>query len=129
MKGRTLPAMPMSHPRTSQRSERRPSRSAPPCFPGFPMLRSLCHRLAVAGLLLCAPAAVAGAQLIARAMPAPGPAAAPAAPSAMAVRVAQAPVLDGITNDPAWATARVIEDFREYEPDEGTESRFRTEVR
>ena len=90
---------------------------------------SLCRCLAGTGLMLCASAAVAGAQLIARTMPTAGPASAPAAPSAMAVRAAQAPVLDGITTDPIWAQARVIDDFREYEPDEGTESRFRTEVR
>ncbi len=79
---------------------------------------------------LAAFAIEADAQLIARAAPgSPGTVPVAAAPAATAVRATQAPVLDGIATDPVWATARVIDDFREYEPDEGAVSRFRTEVR
>ena len=53
--------------------------------------------------------------------------AAPAA--ATAARAAVAPLLDGRTDDPAWAGAPVIDGFLEYEPNEGVESRFRTEAR
>ena len=56
-----------------------------------------------------------------------GPRATPTA--ATASRASAPPVLDGRTDDPAWATAQVIDQFREYEPNEGKESRFRTEVR
>jgi hypothetical protein len=38
-------------------------------------------------------------------------------------------VLDGRTDDPAWSTAQVIDQFLEYDPKEGAETRFRTEVR
>src|SRR5687768_12115336 len=99
------------------------------CFPGSPMLRFLRPILAFsAAALLCVLSTSASAQLIARTMPEAVSANRLAgAPSAMAVRVSQAPTLDGITTDPIWAQATVIDDFREYEPDEGTESRFRTE--
>ncbi|HEX3158425.1 MAG TPA: DUF5916 domain-containing protein [Gemmatimonadaceae bacterium] len=51
------------------------------------------------------------------------------ATTATAVRAAAAPRLDGRTDDPAWAHAPVIDQFLEYEPNEGAESRFRTEAR
>ncbi|MEJ7811182.1 MAG: DUF5916 domain-containing protein [Gemmatimonadaceae bacterium] len=51
------------------------------------------------------------------------------ATSAMAFRVAQPPVLDGRTDDAVWARAQVIDHFLEYEPNEGAETRFRTEAR
>jgi hypothetical protein len=51
------------------------------------------------------------------------------ATAASASRVTTAPVLDGRTDDPAWADAQIIDQFLEYEPNEGTESRFRTEAR
>lgn len=51
------------------------------------------------------------------------------ATAAQASRVTAPPVLDGRTDDPAWASAQVIDKFLEYEPHEGRESRFRTEVR
>ncbi|NUR34102.1 MAG: carbohydrate binding family 9 domain-containing protein [Gemmatimonadaceae bacterium] len=51
------------------------------------------------------------------------------ATAAMASRVTTPPVLDGRTDDPAWASAQVIDRFLEYDPNEGRESRFRTEVR
>ena len=61
------------------------------------------------------------------ATPAAGPAA--TATAASASRTLVAPVLDGRTDDPAWASAQVIDQFLEYEPNEGKASRFRTEVR
>ncbi|MEO5815169.1 MAG: DUF5916 domain-containing protein [Gemmatimonadaceae bacterium] len=51
------------------------------------------------------------------------------ATAASASRAMVAPVLDGRTDDPAWATAQVIDQFLEYDPNEGKESRFKTEVR
>lgn len=45
------------------------------------------------------------------------------------MRTMQAPVIDGRPGDASWSTARVISDFLEYEPQEGAEPRFRTEVR
>ena len=51
------------------------------------------------------------------------------ATAANASRAIVAPVLDGRTDDPAWATAQVIDQFLEYDPNEGKESRFKTEVR
>ena len=49
--------------------------------------------------------------------------------TATAARVTQAPVLDGRDDDPAWRTATVIDQFLEYEPNQGATPRFRTEVR
>jgi len=51
------------------------------------------------------------------------------ATSAMAVRAVTAPVLDGKTDDAAWRDAQVIDQFLEYEPKKGAETRFKTEVR
>lgn len=51
------------------------------------------------------------------------------ATAARASRVSTPPVLDGRTDDPAWASAQVIDQFLEYDPNEGRESRFKTEVR
>ena len=52
-----------------------------------------------------------------------------AARSASAVRTTVPPVLDGRTDDGAWAQAQVIDQFLEYEPTEGAETRFKTEAR
>ncbi len=49
--------------------------------------------------------------------------------TASASRAPVAPVLDGRTTDPTWANAQVIDQFLEYEPNEGKETRFKTEVR
>ena len=49
--------------------------------------------------------------------------------AAQASRATTPPTLDGRTDDPAWAGAQVIDEFLEYEPNEGKVSRFRTEVR
>ena len=51
------------------------------------------------------------------------------ATSATATRATTAPVLDGKTDDPAWQNAQVIDQFLEYEPTKGAETRFKTEVR
>ncbi|HMI44406.1 MAG TPA: sugar-binding protein, partial [Gemmatimonadaceae bacterium] len=51
------------------------------------------------------------------------------ATSAMATRAVTAPVLDGKTDDLAWRDAQVIDQFLEYEPKKGAETRFKTEVR
>ena len=51
------------------------------------------------------------------------------ATAATASRAAAAPVLDGRTDDPAWQSAQIIDRFLEYEPNEGNETRFRTEAR
>ena len=48
---------------------------------------------------------------------------------ATAVRAVSAPTLDGRADDAAWAAAPVIDGFLEYEPNEGAETRFRTEAR
>src|SRR5437870_613331 len=51
------------------------------------------------------------------------------ATTASASRASVAPVLDGRTDDVAWQTAQIIDQFLEYDPNEGKESRFKTEVR
>jgi hypothetical protein len=51
------------------------------------------------------------------------------ATAAMATRAVSAPVLDGKTDDPAWRNAQVIDQFLEYQPKNGVETRFKTEVR
>ena len=48
---------------------------------------------------------------------------------AMATRAAVAPVLDGKLDDPAWANAQSIDKFLEYDPNQGAETRFKTDVR
>ena len=47
----------------------------------------------------------------------------------MASRATTARVLDGKTDDPAWQNAQVIDQFLQYEPKNGIETRFKTEVR
>ena len=51
------------------------------------------------------------------------------ASAALATRTGSAPLLDGRTTDAAWASAQIIDQFLEYDPNEGKPSRFRTEVR
>lgn len=46
-----------------------------------------------------------------------------------AMRIEQAPVLDGRADDPAWRDAIVIEEFRQAEPTEAGEPAFPTSVR
>ena len=51
------------------------------------------------------------------------------ATAAFAARAASAPVIDGRPDDGAWTAAPLIDQFLEYEPNEGAETRFRTEAR
>ncbi len=53
----------------------------------------------------------------------------PPVTSAMAVRAAQIPVIDGRDDDAVWRTAPVITGFREWQPNEGGEPREATEAR
>jgi len=57
------------------------------------------------------------------------PGAVSAAPVARAVRVGQAPVIDGRLTDPAWQEAPLIGGFVQHEPFEGRAATERTEVR
>ncbi len=52
-----------------------------------------------------------------------------AARTASAVRTTQAPTLDGRDDDIAWRSAKVIDQFLEYEPKQGATPRFKTELR
>ena len=60
---------------------------------------------------------------------APGASVRATATSAVATRATTAPVLDGKTDDPAWQNAQIIDQFLQYEPKNGIETRFKTEVR
>jgi hypothetical protein len=48
---------------------------------------------------------------------------------ATATRAARPPVLDGRTDDAIWQEATVIDQFLEFQPNEGAEPRFKTEIR
>ena len=48
---------------------------------------------------------------------------------ARATRATKAPVIDGRTDDEIWKQAQRIDQFLEYEPNEGAETRFKTEAR
>jgi hypothetical protein len=48
---------------------------------------------------------------------------------ATAIRVTRAPALDGTLDDPIWATATAVTDFRQVDPHEGQPASERTEVR
>ncbi len=51
------------------------------------------------------------------------------ATTAVARRTTQAPVVDGRDGDVAWRDAQIIDQFLEYDPKPGAETRFRTEAR
>ena len=92
-----------------------------------------CRPLAGVSLLLAlAPAALAAQRPLAAGVPAtaapPAGTGGAGAATASAARAAVAPVLDGRGDDPAWVQAPRIGGFLEYEPNEGAESRFRTEA-
>lgn len=55
--------------------------------------------------------------------------AAPTDSSAVAVRALVPPVIDGKDNDEVWRTAPVISAFKQWQPTEGKEPRFRTEAK
>ncbi|MCA0375693.1 MAG: carbohydrate binding family 9 domain-containing protein [Gemmatimonadetes bacterium] len=59
----------------------------------------------------------------------PEPASASTERRSVATRALKTPVLDGRDDDAAWKDARVIDQFLEYEPQQGAVPRFRTEVR
>src|SRR5688572_2638095 len=46
-----------------------------------------------------------------------------------AVRADRAPEIDGRTNDPVWAIAPPMTDFRQFDPGENAAPTFRTEAR
>src|SRR4029077_21092509 len=50
-------------------------------------------------------------------------------PMATAIRVQQAPDMDGKLDDPIWATDTAVTDFRQVDPHEGQPASERTEVR
>ena len=52
-------------------------------------------------------------------------------PTAKATRIepSEAPTIDGLLNDPAWAKAEIIDEFYQLDPDTGRPSTERTEVR
>ncbi len=112
----------------------KPSRRAR-CQTGVP--RTHPHMPVVLTALALAVALQQPAQTIAAAPSRGGPAPAaarraasvPARAAASAVRVTVAPVIDGRLEDAAWAGAPPIADFREYDPREDGEPRFRTETR
>ena len=89
-------------------------------------------RLSIFAFFALLPGAAAAQQTSgSHALPADGKRAAErAAPrSAMAVRATRPPVLDGRTDDAAWAAATSIEAFRTFDPVENGDPRFRTEAR
>lgn len=51
-----------------------------------------------------------------------------APPSAVAVRASSSPVIDGISDDAVWGSARRITEFREFQPREDGDPRFATEA-
>ena len=59
----------------------------------------------------------------------PPPASTASETLATASKAAVAPVLDGKLDDPAWANAQSIDKFLEYDPNQGAETRFKTDVR
>jgi hypothetical protein len=96
-------------------------------LPALPRFRSS-HRC---GRTL--PAAVSVLALAVASVPPAGAAASDAAatrPTAVAVRVAEAPTLDGdVLDDPVWAHAQPIDTFWQTTPDDGLPASERTEVR
>jgi hypothetical protein len=50
-------------------------------------------------------------------------------PARRLARTEEAPIIDGVLDEPAWLEAPVIDDFRQVEPDEGGAPSERTEVR
>lgn len=50
-------------------------------------------------------------------------------PTLRAVRVAEAPIVDGLLTDDVWSLAGVADGFRQRDPDEGAPATERTEIR
>jgi len=84
-------------------------------------------------LLWCLPLALpAGAQAQAGpgpAEPSSGPACAASCVKVQAVRVSEAPTIDGVLDEAMWAGIEPVTDFRQREPVDGGEPSERTEVR
>ena len=105
------------------------------CLTGRTRTRASPHMLTASLLTLTLAAAMQlPAQVIASNSPrgdraAPPRGGAPARTTASAVRAAAAPVIDGKLADAVWATAESITDFREFDPKEDGEPRFRTEAK
>ena len=87
---------------------------------------------AFALLVLAAPLTVA-AQQAGMTTSKTGPSASPGgvgiAMTATAARATQSPIIDGKADDPAWASAPVIDGFRTFSPVQNGDPRFRTEAR
>lgn len=80
--------------------------------------------------------AAQGTTAIASSTPAPTRFDAPESPlgsatatAAVASKASATPALDGKLDDEAWKNAQVIDKFLEYEPKQGAETRFKTELR
>ncbi len=58
-----------------------------------------------------------------------GPVPAPTATTATAVRAPRPPAIDGRDDDPVWQLTPAIAGFKEWQPTEGKDARFPTEVR
>ena len=91
----------------------------------------------ITSALALVPAVLGAQQVVSRTVPPANPVVddAPAtggratATAATAYRARQAPVLDGRDDDPAWRDAQVIDQFLEYDPNPGAETRFKTQAR
>ena len=57
------------------------------------------------------------------------PARLPPSGRAVATHADKAPVIDGVDDDAVWQKATVISDFKQWQPTEGKEPRFRTEAK
>ena len=57
------------------------------------------------------------------------PARLPPSGRAVATHADKAPVIDGVDDDAVWQKAKVISDFKQWQPTEGKEPRFRTEAK
>src|ERR1035437_3747908 len=57
------------------------------------------------------------------------PARLPPSGRAIATHADKAPVIDGVDDDDVWQKAKAISDFKQWQPTEGKEPRFRTEAK
>ena len=72
---------------------------------------------------------VSGGSAVADPSSASAPAPHATATVARAIHAAAPPVLDGRDDDPVWAGAQLIDQFRQFDPVEGGDPRFRTQAR
>src|SRR5688572_9816280 len=95
------------------------------------LIRSLCAAVAVGALLAAVtPLKAAEAEPGDRAIP-PARDFATYVPTGQATRIeaSEAPTIDGLLDDPAWAKAHVIDEFYQLDPDTGQPGSERTELR